>query len=335
MKLDDKLRSQVIEGAIAALHKEYVFPDVATKIEKRLREHVKAKRYDKVTAGAKLAKQLTEDVQAVSRDKHMSVQYSAEPIADDAPPHRGLPRDTRAEMRAHAAGFNAFFVKVERMAGNIGYLRLDAFVNTFVAAGPAAAAMTFIADTDALIIDLRHNGGGDPATVAMMVSYLYDGGESIHVSDIYWRSDDTTHQFWTVPDLAGRRYPDKPVYVLTSERTFSGAEDFAYAVRSLKRAKLIGEVTGGGAHPCGRRKLTTNFAIIVPMGRSISPITKTNWEAVGVKPHVKTAAADALSTAYLEALKAQRKRKLPKLPNWSPDLGAEIDTALQKAAKKK
>ena len=332
MKLDEAQRTKVIDGVIAALHEEYVFPTAVPKIAKRLRANTQ--RYA-TKSPEKLAKLLSQDLHEITRDKHLAVSYSEAPIGPDAAADGALAAEQKAAMRVHAAQFNAFFVKLERLPGNIGYLRLDGFAHPMVSAGPAAAAMTFLADTDELIIDLRTCGGGHAEAVAMMISYLFDGSEPVRLNDIYWRPDDTTRQHWIMP-VAGRRYADKPVYVLVGPRTFSGAEDFAYTVRTLKRAKIVGEPTGGGAHPCRRRRLTPNFAVIVPIGRSINPITGRNWERVGVTPDIKVAEAKAFDAAYVAALRSQRKRIDPKrMPkDFVPSLSDEIDRALENAGAK-
>jgi len=326
-RLDAATRTKIVNGAIAALTGKYVFPDVAKKIEEELGKHVKAKRYDKITSAIAFADMLTADLQAVSHDKHMRVFYSDTPIPDDPKPDAKPSADQVEKQRRMIKRFNAGFVKTERLDGNIGYVRLDGFLPVTEAAEPAAAAMTFVADTDALLIDLRYNGGGDPETVALLVSYLFDAADSQHINDIYWRPDDSTRQFWTAPDLAGRRYVGKPVYVLTSGDTFSGAEEFAYDVQALERATIVGETTGGGAHPGGPVKLTKSFAINVPMGRAINPVTKTNWEGTGVKPEVAAAADKALDTAYLAALVGQRQHLSRKE---APGLLDEVEQAITK-----
>jgi C-terminal processing protease CtpA/Prc len=156
--------------------------------------------------------------------------------------------------------------------------------------------MGFLANTDALIVDLRRNGGGRPEMVALLSSYLFD--ERTHLNDLYWREGNRTDEFWTNATVAGPRYGGKkPVFVLTSKRTFSGAEEFAYNLKALKRATIVGETSGGGAHPGDMQKIADGFAMFVPTGRAINPVTKTNWEGVGVEPDVVVPADQALDKA--------------------------------------
>jgi retinol-binding protein 3 len=162
--------------------------------------------------------------------------------------------------------------------------------------------MAFVAHTDALIFDLRDNGGGDPAMVAFIASYLFD--RHTHLNDLYNRRENSTEQYWTLPYVPGERLPKQPVFVLTSSHTFSGAEEFCYDLKTQKRATIVGETTGGGAHPVGGHTVADYFMIGVPFAKAVNPVTKTNWEGTGVEPDVKVSAADALTTA--EKLAAEK-----------------------------
>jgi C-terminal processing protease CtpA/Prc len=165
----------------------------------------------------------------------------------------------------------------------------------------AVAAMNFLSNTDAIIIDLRNNGGGSPAMIQLITSYLF-GSNPIHLNSFYWRPNDVNSQTWTLPHVSGKRSPDTPVYVLTSGGTFSAAEEFSYNLKNLERATLIGATTGGGAHPGGSVVATDRFMVWVPTGRAINPITNTNWEGTGVSPHIEVPAAEALDVAHMKAL---------------------------------
>jgi C-terminal processing protease CtpA/Prc len=173
---------------------------------------------------------------------------------------------------------------------------------------------------------MRSNGGGNPQMVALVSSYLF-GPEPVHLNDLYWREGDRTEQFWTRKEVAGKRYLNKDVYILTSKRTFSAAEEFTYNLKNLKRATIVGETTGGGAHPGGGFRITEHFGMFVPTGRAISPITKTNWEGTGVTPDIDVPADQALVVARLTAL----KKSLTTLQN--PDFKAGVQDEIQKLEK--
>jgi retinol-binding protein 3 len=190
---------------------------------------------------------------------------------------------------------------------NIGYVKLNMFADPDICALTASAAMTFLADSDALILDLRDNNGGKGSMVEFIASYLF--AAHTHLNDIYRRPQNATQEAWTLPYVPGKKFIGKPVFVLTSKRTFSAAEDLCYALKNLQRATLIGETTGGGAHPVEFKRIDDHFAMVVPTGRSISPITKSDWEGTGVEPDVKVAAAQALDVAQKLAAEASSKSR--------------------------
>lgn len=301
LHIDAAERARVVAGAAALLDTFYVFPDVAKRMGDSLRARLAHKAYDQYNNGIMFALRLNDDLAEISHDKHLSVDYSARPLPPD-PPHpdgapepRPSPEDV-ARRQEFVDRINCGFVKVEQLPGNVGYLKFTGFAGVDMCGPTASAAMNFLAATRALIIDLRENGGGSPGMVAYVSSYLFD--KRTHLNDLWTRRTGKTEEFWTRDTVPGRRFGgEKPIYVLTSAQTFSGAEEFTYNLKNLKRATIVGETTGGGAHPVNGHRIDQHFAIGVPFARAISPITHTNWEGVGVKPDISVPAADALATA--------------------------------------
>ena len=299
--VDAAARTAVIDGSLKRLNDSYVFPEVAKKMEQAIRDRIAKKEYDQITSSKAFAEALTKHLQEVSHDKHLRVRYSHEPI----PIRQNRQEPTAEERERYRLGNmwgNFGFERVERLEGNVGYLSLRGFNDPNGAEETIAAAMNFLGNTEALIIDLRRNGGGSPEMVALISSYLFSE-KPVHLNSLYWREGNRTDDFWTKEKVLGKRFADKEVYVLTSNRTFSAAEEFSYNLKNLKRATIVGEVTGGGANPGGVFRITEHFGVFVPTGRAINPISKTNWEGTGVKPDVEVPADHALKTAHLEALK--------------------------------
>jgi retinol-binding protein 3 len=298
-KIDAATRTRVIDGAITQLSESYVFPDAAKKMEEAVRARQKRGEYDGITDGNTLAVKLTDNFQEVSHDKHLRVNYDPVKIPERAAGAKPSPEDM-ARFREQMEKMNCGFEKVEHLGGNVGYVKFNMFGDPQTCGPTAIAAMNFLANVDAIIFYLRENGGGDPKMVALISTYLF--AEPTHLNDLWQRKDNSTQQYWTLPYVPGKRLDDKPVYVLTSKQTFSGAEEFSYNLKNLKRATLVGETTGGGAHPVAGHRIDEHFMIGVPFARAINPISKTNWEGTGVEPDVKVAAADALTTAEKLAL---------------------------------
>jgi hypothetical protein len=290
-RIDSAMRTRVVDEAIERLDDNYVFPAVAKQMADTVRARLRRGAYDRITNGLTFASTLTQHFQEVSRDKHLRVNFFP------AGP-RQRPRDPAPAAGAQrtADAQSCGFVKAEKLEGNVGYLKFNFFAPPDECGAVATNEITKVTDADALIVDLRENGGGDPAMVAHVSSYLFS--KRTHLNDIWERPGNKTEHFYTNPGLPGRKLGDeKPVYVLTSSRTFSGAEEFSYNLKNLERATIVGETTGGGAHPVNGQRIADKFMIGVPFARAINPISKTNWEGTGVEPDVKVPAGDALSVA--------------------------------------
>jgi hypothetical protein len=300
--VDATQKKQAVEGLSRVLNENYVFPEVAAKAAEFLQKQLASGAYDKANDAAAFTRALTADLQAVAKDRHLRVGLrppGEKPVADDSP-------EARERQRRERRRTNFGFEKVEILPGNIGYLALHGFMTPQIAGETAVAAMNFLGNCDALIFDLRKNGGGEPSMIQLLSSYLFE--EPTHLNDLYWRKGEKRDQFWTLPYAPGPKLVKVPVYVLTSAYTFSGAEEFANNLKVLKRATLVGETTGGGANPGESFPLEPFFRAFVPTGRAVNPTTGTNWEGTGVEPDIKVTEADALAVARMEALKALRAK---------------------------
>ena len=301
MKINISTQKEIIAALSEKLRAAYVFPDVAEELCAFLLQHLEDGTYDDIHEGEFFAFALTTHLQEVSQDKHLWVRWHPEPL----PAHKGslLQNAEKIEefkQRARLDNYGIF--KVERLPGNIGFIDIRYFYRTSWGSGETiTAAMNFLANTNAVIVDLRQCGGGNPGTVALVCSYFFEG-EPIHLNSLHWREDDLTEQYWTLSYVPGKRMAHQPVYVLTSQDTFSAGEEFAYNLQTQRRAKVIGEVTGGGAHPGSPYRLHSHFEAFIPNGRAINPITNENWEGVGVQPDISVPKDQALKTATELAL---------------------------------
>jgi hypothetical protein len=313
IELDAAERKLVVERAAKLLDELYVFPDIGKRLAAALRSAEERGAYRDITDAQIFSWRLTDDLHAITHDEHLKVAFSPQVLPPQEGPSTGLGAAIEPAFRQDLLAGNCGFEKVEHLAPNIGYVKLDAFADPDVCAATAAAAMNFVANSDVLVIDLRDNHGGRPM-VQFIASYLF--AAPTHLNDMYWRRGNAVTEAWTLPYVPGKKFIGKPVFVLTSKRTFSEAEDFCYALKNLKRATLIGEVTGGGAHATEMRRLDDHLSIFVPFARFVSPITHTGWEGTGVQPDIEVPAADALTDALKRArdLIEKHPRRTPKPP---------------------
>jgi retinol-binding protein 3 len=295
IRIDANVRKDVLYSLAQELESRYVLPDVAKKLAAVVRTKQKTGAYRNVTTGPEFARVLTDDLFSVAHDKHLRINFSwgLVPYANPVPLSPELLNELRKE--------NGAIPKVEILEGNIGYVRVNGVPAVDVARPAIAAAFAFLHYTDALIIDDRGNGGGDPNTVAVYVSYLSEGRPFV-VNTFHWREGNRVEEFRTT-ELGELAYgAQKPVFVLTSSMTFSGGEELAYDLQALKRAVIVGENTGGGANPSTSVELPHNFVVSMPSAQGVNPNTGTNWEGVGVSPDIRIAAAEALRRAHTLAL---------------------------------
>jgi retinol-binding protein 3 len=300
--VDAATRSAVIEKLTQTLEEKYVDADKGRTVGAHVRQSLAAGTYNDAANAVAFGEAVTRDLQSLGIDRHLRVRFDPQVFAlasDTTSGTAGLPPEEIKRLARDNFGFE----KVEILMGNVGYLNLRGFMQPDFAGPTAVAAMNFLGNSDALIIDLRQNGGGTPAMIQFITSYLF-AGERQHLNDFYTREGEHTTQFWTLPYVPGNRLANVPVYVLTSKRTFSAAEEFTYDLQNLKRATIVGETTGGGAHPGGWFPLTDGFVAFVSTGKAVNPVTKTNWEGIGVKPDIEVPQAEALRVAHAEALKA-------------------------------
>jgi len=290
-EIDAGAPKRIVDAIRKRLNAQYVYPAIAKKTAQALREHLEHGDDQAIATGPELAFALTHQLQEVSHDLHVGVEWQAR----TSPPGGGETDEDRQQQKERLERMKCGFLNVERLDGNIGYVKFDMFGRVDVCGAEASAAFASLGDVEAMIFDLRDNGGGWPQMVTYVESYLF--AKRTHIYDMYDRNDNKLTPFWTNPDVPGKKLATQPVYVLTAARTFSAAEAFAYDLQSAKRATIVGETTGGGAHPMHPVSLDDHFVLMVPSARPINAVTKTDWEGTGVEPDVKVPADQALDKA--------------------------------------
>ena len=318
--IDARMQMEVIDSVTQALNEIYVFPDLAEKMEKHLRKQYKDKKYKEITSLKEFTDKLTADLQEISKDRHLWVRFASDEMMAHFESDTMTDEAKKKELEEKQRD-NFCFKEIKLLEGNVGYVDFRCFSEATDAGPTAIAAMNFLAYTDAIIFDLRQNGGGSPSMIQLISSYFFD--EPKHLNSFYVRRSDSTEQFWTHAYVPGPRMSHVDLYVLTSGYTFSGAEEFTYNLKNMERATIVGETTGGGAHPIDIRIFENlNCGMSLPFGRAVNPISGTNWEGTGITPHIEVSQEKALDVAHLEAL----KKLVEKIED--PDRKAQLQWAI-------
>ncbi|MDQ3801941.1 MAG: S41 family peptidase [Acidobacteriota bacterium] len=299
-EIDKKFRAETVDSLLRLLREKYVYPEIAVKMDEAVRARLGRGEYDSISDGKTLAEKITADLRAVFDDKHLKLSYSAEPIAANSS-RAGAPSAAEIEAaRRRQSRENFGATRVEILKGNVGFIKLNYFAPLDWSANAYASAMNFVADTDALIIDVRENRGSmDINAVPFFCSFLFR--EPVQLGDVFWRETNETRQLWTYAQVPGRKYAeDKPVYVLTSRRTASGAEGFVRHLKRLKRAVLVGEATMGATMPGMSHRVNEHFSVWISLGRSASG--NAAGENKGTEPDIAVEPEKAPDAAHLRAI---------------------------------
>jgi hypothetical protein len=289
LTLDDAARARVIESAAVILERFHIDAKTGERLAAELRQRLASGEYRDIPYGDWLAKKVTSDLRDTVHDDHLQLRFSywltsAESTAK---------QDEEEARQAVAA--NCFFEKAEHLEGNIGYLKFNVFADAAACGSKASEVMDSLADSDALIFDLRDNRGGRGEMGERLASYLF--AKRTHLSDAFRRADNVTTASWTTPHVPGSKFLGKPVYVLISGRTFSAGEGFAFVLQAQKRATIVGEATVGGSGTIEFKPVDGQFTVVVPTGRVTSPVSKADFVRTGVIPDIKAPADEALEVA--------------------------------------
>jgi hypothetical protein len=290
---------QTVEAIAHIFEEKYVFANEGNKIAELLRQKLLEGEYNKLKQGPDLARHLQEDARSVIQDRHIAIYYAPDEINAMQDPE--LQRKQKENSLLKARMNNHGFEEIRILPGNIGYLKLNSFSGTKAAFETAVAAMQFLSNSDAMIIDLRWNPGGESSMVQFICSYFL--GDDPELLDVFhFREGHRVKQMWSLPYVPGQKLEHTDLYILTSGLTFSAAEGMAYDLKALKRAIVVGESSMGGAHPVDRVTVKDKFIVNIPYAFSKNPITQDNFEGKGVKPDVEIISENALLKAHSLAL---------------------------------
>ncbi len=300
--LTEREKGTIISSIKKHLNTTYVNLELSNKMIDELNLNLKSKKYQDIVDPTEFSKEVTQDLQKISKDLHLKVRFEPKRIAQKK---RVISKEMNLKrekmMGDRMAEINYGFTEIKILNGNIGYLNLRLFADIKYAEEAVTAAMNFLSNANAIIIDLRTNRGGVPSMMQLLASYFLKE-ETVLLSNFYERKTDTKTQLYSFATLKGKRSTNKPVYILTSKNTFSAAEAFTYTLKHLEKAIVVGEITKGGANRTKRVNLNNEFTISIPYIESIHPVTKTNWEGKGVQPNIKTSERNAFVKAYIDAI---------------------------------
>jgi hypothetical protein len=297
--LNPKEIRQTVKAIARVFEEKYIFVNEGNKIAEFLRQKLLEGEYNELNQGPELARHLQEDARSVNQDRHIAIYYAPDRINAMQDPE--LQRKQKENSLLKARMNNHGFEEIRILPGNIGYLKLNSFSSTKAAFETAVAVMQFLSNSDAVIIDLRWNPGGESSMVQFICSYFL--GDDPELLDVFhFREGHRVKQIWSLPYVPGQKLEHTDLYILTSGLTFSAAEGMAYDLKALKRAIVVGEISMGGAHPVDKVTVKDKFIVNIPYAFSKNPITQDNFEGKGVKPDVEIISENALSKAHSLAL---------------------------------
>ncbi|CAI2767174.1 S41 family peptidase [Flavobacterium collinsii] len=325
-KISEKFKKETILKIDSLIQKEYIFPEKAKLMGDHLKKAYKENKFKKYDLLDSFAVALTKEIRFINNDKHLRIKPKFIPEKDKANSTKDsyeVYLHNLTDNRKLANGFK----EVKIIDGNIGYLKFNYFIEE--TEQTIDSYMELLSKTDAIVVDLRTNGGGSPKTVQYLCSYFFK--QPLLLNTLYFRKGNFTEEFKVI-EVSGKKRTDVPLFIITGARTFSGAEEFSYNMQTQKRATLVGEVTGGGANPGDILEVNSLLEIFIPTGTAINPITKTNWEGIGVIPEYKTTKDSAYNkTIELAAKAAEGYRN--KISAESKKLYTELQSAIDQQTK--
>lgn len=302
--LDGKEIKAAVQAIAQVFESGYVYPELGRKMAGRLRQKAAAGEYDALAGGRDLARQITEDLQSISADRHAVVFYKPEQIQrrKNTDPQQLADKELQSARRA-----NFGFEEARVLDGNVGYLKLSSFDGSAEAFAAAAAALQFLSHCEALVLDVRFNPGGDPAMAQFLASYFLEGGPVL-LDELHYRRDGRVEQLWSLPYVPGSKLTRTDLYILIDAFTFSSAEGLAYDLQALKRAVIVGEPSAGGAHAVETRTVLDSYLLFLPVAFSKNPVTGTNFQGKGVQPDLKANGKTAVLDTQIHALEQLLKK---------------------------